>query len=423
MAGLQGTIKQPWNVLWRKALISLPRALPTSITRLTSPQGPHPWVAYLPSRGRHQIPVYVFLPPGVDVAATHRVAVPVVVDFHGGGFIYGSCLEQVPFCAKLSRELGAVVLSVDYRLGPADKFPAAVEDAEDVLAAVLGSGKGELGKAISEEDEASRRPPGYAELRKAITAKLVEDFKNDKQGSLSAPTGLFQLDPKRVAMSGFSSGGNLALNLALSVGPPDVEWDWPSVIPETYDLPIPMLLFYPSLDARQLPSERPRPPGLPIPTKGWQDIGDTLMPTYLDRTRASHPRASPGLAPIHEGLHPSARMLLVLPGLDTLAEQSEVWIEKVEREGRASHLRVERFPSMKHGWTQYPESWLSAEERRTREVAFDQAIDFVRGTWEEVKRRRRDVPMDIPSLVLPDEDQLLEEVREETSGIGVAQGI
>jgi alpha/beta hydrolase fold len=40
---------------------------------------------------------------------------------HRGGFFLGSCLEQTPFHAQISREIGAIVLSVDYLLGLLDK--------------------------------------------------------------------------------------------------------------------------------------------------------------------------------------------------------------------------------------------------------------------------------------------------------------
>lgn len=40
----------------------------------------------------------------------------------------GSPLEDSPFCSSMSRETGALVLNVDYRLGPTDTFPAAIEE-------------------------------------------------------------------------------------------------------------------------------------------------------------------------------------------------------------------------------------------------------------------------------------------------------
>ena len=96
-------------------------------------------------------------------------------------------------------------------------------------------------------------------------------------------------------------------------------------------------------------------------TKGlWADVNDKLMPTYLPRNQASDPRVSPGLADL-KGLHRQAKMLLVLPELGSLSEQSEIWVTKVAEAGRGHDLTMERFKDMKHGWTQMPESWLSAE--------------------------------------------------------------
>ena len=49
--------------------------------------------------------------------------------FHGGGWVVGSLDTHEQPCRYLAREAGARVLSVDYRLAPEAKFPAAVEDA------------------------------------------------------------------------------------------------------------------------------------------------------------------------------------------------------------------------------------------------------------------------------------------------------
>ncbi|KAK3080585.1 hypothetical protein LTS18_015078 [Coniosporium uncinatum] len=123
---------------------------------------------------------------------------------------------------------------------------------------------------------------------------------------------------------------------------------------------------------------------MPIPQGFWSEVSDTLAPTYLPRGQTSHPRASPGLASL-SGLHKQARMLLVLPELDTLAEQSETWVRKVVAEGRGADLRVERFKGRKHGWTQMPEGWLDEEEKRTRVESFADAVRFTRDMWEGKK--------------------------------------
>jgi len=58
---------------------------------------------------------------------------PLVVYFHGGGWVLGSETSDDPFCRDLCVRTDAVVVSVNYRHAPEDRFPAPVEDA---LAAV-----------------------------------------------------------------------------------------------------------------------------------------------------------------------------------------------------------------------------------------------------------------------------------------------
>ena len=56
---------------------------------------------------------------------------PAVVYYHGGGFVVESIETHDHVCRRIARLSGAVVVSVDYRLAPEHKFPAAVEDAYD----------------------------------------------------------------------------------------------------------------------------------------------------------------------------------------------------------------------------------------------------------------------------------------------------
>ncbi|MFL5318402.1 MAG: alpha/beta hydrolase [Myxococcaceae bacterium] len=53
---------------------------------------------------------------------------PLLVFFHGGGFVIGDLDTYDPLCRLLCRHAGVHVLSVDYRLAPEHPFPAAVED-------------------------------------------------------------------------------------------------------------------------------------------------------------------------------------------------------------------------------------------------------------------------------------------------------
>jgi acetyl esterase len=58
---------------------------------------------------------------------------PLLVYFHGGGWVIGDLETHDSPCRMLCRHAGVHVLAVDYRMGPEDPFPAAVDDARAVL--------------------------------------------------------------------------------------------------------------------------------------------------------------------------------------------------------------------------------------------------------------------------------------------------
>lgn len=62
---------------------------------------------------------------------------PLVVYFHGGGWVLGSLNQGDWLCSNVARSVGAVVVSVDYRLAPAHRWPAAAEDAYRALADIV----------------------------------------------------------------------------------------------------------------------------------------------------------------------------------------------------------------------------------------------------------------------------------------------
>jgi acetyl esterase len=110
-----------------------------------------------PLRARHYAP------------GEHGGPHPLLVFFHGGGFVVGDLDTHDGACRLLCKHTGAHVLSVDYRLAPEHPFPAAVDDAVAALGWAL-----------------------------------------EHAGELGA-------DPARVAVGGDSAGGNLAAVSALAV--------------------------------------------------------------------------------------------------------------------------------------------------------------------------------------------------------------
>jgi acetyl esterase len=125
--------------------------------------GPEEAVAQVETRhlpGEVQIPVRVYRPSAAQ-------DLPVLVYFHGGGFVICNLDTHDRTCRMLANASGCVVVSVDYRLAPEHKFPAAAEDA-------------------------------YSATR------YVSEHASE-----------FGIDPSRIAVGGDSAGGNLATVVAM----------------------------------------------------------------------------------------------------------------------------------------------------------------------------------------------------------------
>jgi hypothetical protein len=370
-------------------------------------------------------------------------------------FMFRSPLEQAPYASMMSRELGAVVISVSYRIGPFHQFPAAIHDAEDVLSAILDtSGVSKAGNVLRTEIQRFYDVTREMSLGKKNKADFAPHLKDVTR---------ITLDPTRLSISGFSAGGNIALNMALSVPPcpelalsspvtrssrtltrgpspantlspllppnraatilDDVCQPWPSLLPPPQAQPrmVPLLLFYPSLDARLLPHERPMK-ALPNALRGddkkpekprMPGLFSIMGPTYLPRKLRAHPRASPGLNN-PENIQKNAAIFLVLPEKDTLAVQSDVWVDKMNTSGWNGFVRfgddregdwdgyhggsagssvpqssdnggleVWHAPGCRHGWTQFPDTFVPKHERKERDLLFARTLNFVKENWKK----------------------------------------
>lgn len=76
----------------------------------------------LPHPHGHRLATRLYVPDGSPAPS------PLLVFYHGGGFVTGGLDSHDGLCALLATRAGVRVLAVDYRLAPEHPFPAAVED-------------------------------------------------------------------------------------------------------------------------------------------------------------------------------------------------------------------------------------------------------------------------------------------------------
>ncbi len=205
---------------------------------------------------------------------------PVLVYFHGGGWVIGDLETHDVLCRELANLSGCAVVAVDYRMGPEHLFPAAVDDC---FAATV--------------------------------------WVRDQAASLG-------LDASRLAVGGDSAGGNLAAVVALMAG------DAAPSLAIKYQL-----LIYPATDMRQLtPSIQTNGQGYLL----TKDTMDYFQGHYSGGDEAVYAnwRASPLLAASHANLPPA---LVLTAGFDPLRDEGLAYAQKMSDAGsRATHISFER---------------------------------------------------------------------------------
>lgn len=65
---------------------------------------------------------------------------PTILHFHGGGYVLGSAQGSLDYAARLSETIGGSCVTVDYRLAPDHPYPAAIDDAMDAYRGLIDRG-------------------------------------------------------------------------------------------------------------------------------------------------------------------------------------------------------------------------------------------------------------------------------------------
>jgi acetyl esterase len=227
-----------------------------------------------------EIPIRIYRPAGDDRPR------PGVVYFHGGGWVICGLDSHDGGCRRLTNAVDAVVVSVDYRLAPEHRYPAAADDT-------------------------------YA------ASQWVADHATE-----------LGIDPGRLAVAGDSAGGNLAAvvaQMARDRGGPALAFQ---------------LLVYPVIDVsaarNDYPSKHDNAVGYFLTTNQMEWYRDQYLG---DPAHGDEPYVSPIRAQSLAGLPPAC---IITAEMDPLRDEGEAYAAALEAAGVP--VTMYRAPGMFHGF-------------------------------------------------------------------------
>jgi len=244
------------------AMTELPESVGREMFRAMQPAAPEIVVGSVMDTDADGVPVRVYRPEGDG-------PYPIVLMFHGGGWVIGDLDTADCQSREVCRGAGAMVISVDYRLAPEHRFPAAADDCykATLWAAEHASGHGG--------------------------------------------------DPHRMALVGDSAGGNLAAVVSQMIR----DRGGPSICFQ--------LLVYPVTDGKNLdrPSHRDNGEGYLLTADAMTWFWNHYVPEPGDR---SNPYASPLLAGDLSRLPPA---LVMTAEYDPLRDEGEAYAQALSAAG------------------------------------------------------------------------------------------
>ncbi len=244
------TPTQAREVMRKMAALSAKPEVVASVENLTIP-GPG-----------GQIPLRIYTPQG-------NSPFPILVYFHGGGWVICDLDTHDSLCRSLTNRARCIVVSVDYRLAPEHKFPAAVEDA-------------------------------YA------ATQWVAHNANRING-----------DPSRIAVGGDSAGGNLAAVVAILAR----DRNRPRLVYQ--------LMIYPATNVSSADTESHRnyAEGYFLDRSDGEWFCNSYLNCEADRL---NPLVSPLLAPDLSHLPPA---LVITAEFDVLRDDGEAYAKRLKKSG------------------------------------------------------------------------------------------
>ncbi|KAI1097300.1 alpha/beta-hydrolase [Jackrogersella minutella] len=302
-----------------------------SLHFLASPRPPNPdFVKSIPSTlatQTGQFNLHFYLPDGYK-RDSRSDKWPVVVNFHGGGFTLGSASDDARFARFVLEKCHAVFVSVEYRLAPEFPFPTAVDDGADALLYIIKNA---------------------AEL---------------------------QVDSNKIATSGFSAGGNIALTAPIRL----FEHRKTTEVPEYRILAV--ATWYPITDYTLSRAERRKSAFRPEATlpPALTNLFDAsyLFPPELD---LAHPCLSPSRASdevLIESLPPN--VIFYTCEWDMLLREGKELAQRLQKPPISKNVYYTMIPDVGHGWDKGPNPMKPPSKS---ERLYGECCRRLRGIFEE----------------------------------------
>lgn len=287
----------------------------------------------IPSRETPRtINVFIYYPPGKSSSSG---PLPVLINWHGSGFVLPFHGQDRAFCTRMARDAGVVVVDGDYRKGPEYPFPAAVHDVID-------------------------------------TIRWVHSHPE-------------RFDISRIALSGFSAGGNLALVASAMSASSVKDGDQQTASsqsghfdgeqePDLKDVSIKAVIsYYPPTDISIDPPARKAPKAKDILPPG---VVSFFNACYVpDESLRKDRRISPLLGDLT--VFPKTVAIFTCEG-DTLCPEAEEFAHKIDDGSRKVVLR--RLKDVGHAWDKGVAK--GSNDEKVRDEAYGETVKVLKEAFE-----------------------------------------
>ncbi|KAF2432851.1 alpha/beta-hydrolase [Tothia fuscella] len=255
---------------------------------------------------------------------------PVVVNFHGGGFTLGSATDDARWAKVVVQEVNAVVVSVDYRRAPEHPFPTAVEDGVDAIVYLAEHAKEfnlDLDKIAVSGFSSGANMAFTVPLR--LQEELEQELAKDEARRMSV------IEARRPGLQKAFSEGRILVKASKTIAVKAV------------------VAWYPSVDYTHTREQR-RATCARIDQQlpaVFTDLFDDsyLQPPTMDM---ANPYLSPGVAPDHMLAGLPQEIILFTCEWDMLLAEGIAFRDKLRRLGKTVHYSM--VPNAPHGWDKAP---------------------------------------------------------------------